>query len=97
MHVSMILSNHAISVLLFFPVMLQVMFIRSIAITNGEWARREPELPVTCIRLSIPVHILMPCVTRRRIYTYMAGGRSMLVSKLHRDFRSWEWKRLILW
>src|SRR5258708_6118683 len=94
MHVSMILSNHVILALLFFPVMLRAMFIRCTAIMNEGWVKLERGPLVSCIRLSIPGHILMPCVTRRKISIFMVGERLMLVSRRPAVLRSWGEKRL---
>src|SRR6266487_756877 len=66
-----------------------VTFIHFIVVMSAAWERPERVRRVLCTRQSIRVPILMPCVTRLRIYICMAVGRLMPVFKRPMGSLSW--------
>src|SRR2546423_15488323 len=70
-------------------------FTRSIVIMSGVWRKPGQAPPVLCTRQNIRVPISMPSVTRRRIYTSMAGEGLMCPYKHDKASKNRERRRLV--
>src|SRR5947209_16280437 len=95
MHVFTILSSRAILALLYFQATLRATFTPSIAIMSAVWEKPGQVPPVLCTRQSTRVPILMPYVTRPRIYTCTVVARLMPAFKHRMVSQNWAWRPLL--